>query len=165
MADFAKIIATFFGSGLAPKAPGTFGTLAAMPLVVALHQMHLQWLLAPLTLLAIVGGVWASARYLQQSGQSGDPKEVVIDEVAGVWLLFALMPLYYLPASYEMAGAMYLMGFVAFRFFDILKPWPICVIDRRMKGAWGIMLDDLAAAVLGVAALGVLGHLWMNFIA
>ena len=161
----AKTIATFFGSGLAPKAPGTFGTLAAIPVVVLLHQLQFSWLLAPLTLLAIFGGVWATAHYLKQSGQSGDPKEVVIDEVAGVWLLFSIMPLYHLPASYDMAGAMYLMGFVAFRFFDILKPWPISVIDRRMKGAWGIMLDDLAAALFGVAALGILGHLWMAFAA
>lgn len=157
----SKTIATFFGSGLAPKASGTAGSLAAMPLVIALHQLHWQWLLPMAALLVIFVGVWASRRYLQQSGQAGDPKEIVIDEVAGQWLLFSLMPLYYLPASYDMALPMYAMGFAAFRFFDIVKPWPVGVIDRRMKGAWGIMLDDLAAAIMGVLALGVLGHAWM----
>lgn len=157
----SKLIATFFGSGLAPKAPGTFGTLAAMPVVVALHQLHLQWLLPLLALLATGIGVWASAAYLRQTGKDGDPKEIVIDEVAGVWLLFAVMPLYYLPASYDMAPQLYVMGFVAFRFFDIIKPWPIGWIDRNVKGAWGIMLDDLAAGIIGVLTLGVLGHLWM----
>lgn len=154
----SKQIATFFGSGLSPKAPGTMGSLAAMPFVVLVHQAEMMWLLIPATLLATFIGVWASRKYLQATGKSGDPKEIVIDEVAGQWLLFAAMPLMYLPASYDMLW-IYAAGFVAFRFFDILKPWPICLIDQRMKGPWGIMLDDIAAGLMGLVALGIIGHL------
>jgi phosphatidylglycerophosphatase A len=151
-------IVTFFGAGLSRKAPGTVGSLAAMPFVVLAHQAELMWLLAVGAVLATFIGVWASAKYLQATGKTDDPKEIVIDEVAGQWLLFAAMPLMYLPASYDMLW-IYAAGFAAFRFFDILKPWPICLIDKRMKGPWGIMLDDLAAGLMGLAALGVIGHL------
>jgi|OM-RGC.v1.023313706 Phosphatidylglycerophosphatase A and related proteins len=150
-------IVTFFGAGLAPKAPGTMGSLAAMPFVVLAHQLHAMEVLAVVTLLAALIGVWASRKYLEATGKTDDPKEIVIDEVAGQWLVFAAMPLMYLPASYNMLW-IYAVGFAAFRFFDILKPWPICVIDRNMKGPWGIMLDDIAAAVAALVLLGGLGH-------
>ena len=69
----------------------------------------------------------------------------------------------YLPSSYSMPW-MYAAGFIAFRFFDIVKPWPVGWIDRRIKGAWGIMLDDLAAAIMGVLTLGLLGHVGLAIV-
>lgn len=159
MSRIASLIATCFAAGRARKAPGTAGSLAALPMVALLHYAGLPWLLPPLTLAALLLGVWASGRYLAETGQSGDPKEIVIDEVAGQWLVFAAMPLYYLPAMQSLFWPVLMGGFLAFRFFDILKPWPISLIDRRMKGPWGIMLDDIAAGLFALITLGLLGHL------
>lgn len=157
-----KCIVTFGGAGLFPFGPGTAGSLAALPFVWLLHVAGWFWLLIPLTLLATFGGVWASARYMRETGRGGDPKEIVIDEVAGLWLVFAAMPLMYLPASQAMLPEILLAGFLAFRFFDILKPWPVSLIDRRMKGPWGVMLDDIAAGLLALLTLGVAGHVFMT---
>tara|TARA_B100001179_G_C18596132_1_gene407333 strand:- start:399 stop:884 length:486 start_codon:yes stop_codon:yes gene_type:complete len=151
-------IVTFFGAGLAPKAPGTFGSLAALPFVWLVHYLGVMWLLVPMTLIVTWIGTRETAKYMAATGRE-DPKEVVIDEVAGQWLLFAAMPLMYLPASHDILWWLIPAGFVAFRFFDILKPWPISLIDRKMKSAWGVMLDDLVAGIMGLITLGVLGHL------
>lgn len=162
--SLAKLIATWFGSGLSPKAPGTAGSLAALPVVYLCHALHLMPLLAGLTILLYVVGLKASAIYMREAGRMDDPKEIVVDEVVGQWLVFAAMPLMYLPASYDMQPQLLLMGFVAFRFFDIVKPWPVSWADRK-EGALGVMLDDVIAALMALATLAILGHLWMGIAA
>ena len=148
-------LATWFHSGLAPKAPGTFGTLAAIPFAGLLyHALGLHGL-GLATLFISLLGWWVSARYVQQSGRE-DPKEVVIDEVAGIWLtlyvVIALLPVenYHFASMLDFALKVTLPCFITFRFFDVLKPWPISWMDRHIKGGLGIMLDDLLAALFAV---------------
>jgi phosphatidylglycerophosphatase A len=87
-------------------------------------------------LAAFALGLWASARYAAAAGKD-DPSEVVIDEVAAQWLVLAFLPLAPLP---------WLAGFALFRLFDAAKPWPVSLADRRLKGGFGIMADDMVAA-------------------
>lgn len=138
------ILVTWFGSGLSPKAPGTFGTLAALPfawgIIAFSGDAHAGYVLfaAALTVFAI--GWWGSALYVRKTNTQ-DPGLIVIDEVAGVWMTIALCLL----AAGQPA---YTLSFIAFRLFDILKPWPICWFDRSIHGGLGIMLDDLLAGAL-----------------
>jgi phosphatidylglycerophosphatase A len=140
----AKIVALFFGAGLSPVAPGTVGTLAAIPLYLLICQTGLLgYLLA--TLAVTVIGLWASDRATRELGVH-DHAAIVIDEVAGYLVTMAFLPLSW-PAV--------VIGFFAFRFFDIIKPWPIRWLDAKVSGGLGIMADDLLA---GVAA-GASGYL------
>lgn len=149
--DPAVLVATWFGTGLLPGAPGTWGSLAALPIA-----WLLQWGLGSLGLTAAIVvvfavGLWSVGRVV--GGAMGDdPAQVVIDEVAGQWLtlLFAGPHL-----------ALYLAGFVLFRLFDILKPWPVGWVDRSLKGALGVMLDDILAGLYAGAALAALAW-WMG---
>jgi phosphatidylglycerophosphatase A len=141
-----SLLATWFGSGLLPKAPGTWGSLAALPFAIAIVALAGTWGLLAAAVVATLLGAWAAGIYATRSGQ-GDPRAVVIDEVAGQWL--ALVPV---------AGdlRLYAVAFVAFRFFDIVKVWPAGRIDRELKGGWGIMLDDVVAGVYaGALSYGV----------
>jgi phosphatidylglycerophosphatase A len=131
------LIATWFGVGLIPGAPGTWGSLAALPCAAGLQLLGGPWLLAGATGLVSLAGLWASGRYAAALA-TGDPGVVVVDEVAGQWL--ALLPL---PLDLWWFAA----AFVLFRLFDIAKPWPIGWLDRRLSGGLGIMADDLAAGV------------------
>lgn len=138
----AQFLAFGFGSGLAPKAPGTFGTLAAVPLFWLLSQLNLYWYALALVC-AFVIGVWiceAASKELQVHDHPG----IVWDEFVGYWItMFAL------PADWVWM----LAGFVAFRVFDILKPWPIGELDKRVDGGLGIMIDDVVAGVLACGLL------------
>lgn len=137
-------IAFGLGSGLAPWAPGTFGTLAAVPL---------YWLLSPLAPVVYLGvvallfglGVWACGRTARELG-GHDPGAIVWDEVVGY-----LVAMTFAPVGWPWV----LAGFLLFRLFDIWKPWPIRWLDRRVRGGLGIMLDDLAAGVLAGLVLWV----------
>lgn len=154
-----SLIVTFFGAGLSPKAPGTAGSLAALPVGYAIHQALGIEALAVAAALAFCIGWWASNRYLAARQTREDRQEIVIDEVAGVWAVIAAMPLMYLNPAPSTVLWMYGAAFVAFRFFDILKPWPVSLADRRIKGGLGVMLDDILAAVYALITLGALGHL------
>ena len=133
--DPVQLAATAFGAGLSPHAPGTFGTLAAIPLYLLLSLLPLgPYLLA--TALVIAVGIplcGAAARRMQVA----DHPAIVWDEVAGYLLTMAAAP-----RGWEWV----LAGFVLFRLFDIAKPWPVRLADRRVHGGLGIMLDDLLAA-------------------
>ena len=137
----AQLLATWFGCGLLPKAPGTWGSAAALPCAALLVWLGGPWLLLVAAALAFALGVWASEVYARANGLE-DPGAVVIDEVVGQWL--ALVPA---------AGVfwLYLPGFLAFRLFDILKPWPVSWADRAVHGGWGIMLDDVLAGLYAAA--------------
>ena len=137
----ATLIATWFGSGLLPKGPGTWGSLAALPFAWIIAIAGGPWLLAAAALLVFAVGLWASHRYAEALGEA-DPGSVVVDEVVGQWI--ALLPVALSPAHYAIA-------FIAFRFFDILKPWPVNLLDRRLKGALGIMADDVMAGFYAAA--------------
>lgn len=142
----AFLIATWFGSGMAKKAPGTFGTIAAVPFAWAIHSLAGQWALMAAAALLLPVGIWASNTYMHSRNTKHDPREIVVDEVAGVWLLLSVLPL-------SLNG--YIAGFILFRFFDIIKPWPVSWVDRNTPGGLGVMLDDIAAALYPMVLLGL----------
>ncbi|MEL6533497.1 MAG: phosphatidylglycerophosphatase A [Pseudomonadota bacterium] len=155
-------IATLGPVGHIRPAPGTWGSLAALPLAFALHQLGGIVALAAASLVITALGVWAIRR-ATGAGTDHDPSEIVIDEVAGQWI--ALWPV---SLGAELSGAPILAlwpgilaAFVLFRLFDILKPGPVGWADR-MQSPLGVMLDDVIAgafAALGVAALAAIAHL------
>jgi len=133
------VLCTWFGVGLLPVAPGTFGSLAAVPLILVLDDLGMLY---SAIAMAIVTGVaiWTSGRCEELLGQK-DPQVVVIDEVAG--FLFTMI---LLPTSWRSLG----LGFILFRSFDILKPYPIRKVER-LKGGVGIVMDDLFAGLYAYA--------------
>ena len=131
----ALILATWFGIGLVPLVPGTFGTLAAVPLILLLNYLGEWYGVFALVVITIVA-IRVSDRTQELLGRT-DPSEVVIDEVAG---FLATMLLF--PPSLVNVG----LGFILFRFFDIVKPWPVRQTER-LKGGFGIVVDDLLAGV------------------
>ena len=135
------LLATWFGSGLLPKAPGTWGSLAALPFAIVIVAFGGTWGLLAATVVATLVGVWAAGVYAARSGRQ-DPQAVVIDEVAGQWLALV-------PVADDLR--LYAVAFLAFRFFDIVKVWPAGRIDRELKGGWGIMLDDIVAGLYAAA--------------
>ncbi len=163
----AKLIATVCGSGLSPIAPGTVGSLVALPLAYGLHWIGGFPLLLLATVVGFFKGWWATAEYTKRPGVSEDPSEVVIDEVIGQWI--ALLPLSWGlwhagvdPHVFPWPG--WVTAFLFFRIFDISKPGPVGWADRR-GDPLGVMLDDVIAGffaaiiVLVSAAIshGVLG--------
>ncbi len=126
-----------FGSGLAKKAPGTFGTLSAVPLYFLLAQTG-TIVYSLVTLISIIAGIWICDKAADKLGEH-DFGGIVWDEVAGY-----LITMCFIPLSWQNA----VFGFILFRFFDILKPWPIKWADRRVQGGFGIMLDDVLAGIL-----------------
>jgi len=147
----AVLAATWFGAGLLPGAPGTWGSLAALPFAWLLHQMFGRPGFAAAIVVVFVAGLWSSTAIVGRHGGE-DPPAIVIDEVVGQWLV--LLAVHPDPFLY---GA----GFVLFRAFDIVKPWPVSWIDRRVGGGLGVMLDDVAAAAYGAGALYALAR-WLE---
>lgn len=149
MSRLAYLIATVGGIGRLRPAPGTWGSAAALPVAWSIHILGGPWALAGATVLVFALGSWAAARYVRDTGRE-DPGEVVIDEVAGQWLVLLPAPLELLP---------YLAGFLAFRLLDIWKPWPARWADRAVHGGLGAMLDDVLAAAYGCAAMAAWAYL------
>lgn len=145
------ILASGFGSGLAPRAPGTFGTLAAIPIVL-FAQLLTGWIYAGMTLLMFVAGIFICGRAARDWG-AGDHPAIVWDEFVGLLVTMSLAP----------PGALWLLaGLILFRLFDIAKPWPVCSVDQRVHGGFGIMLDDVIAGIYAAAIL-YLGAHWLNW--
>jgi phosphatidylglycerophosphatase A len=143
----AYLLATWFGCGRVPIAPGTAGTLGAIPLYLVLRPSGpVVVLLAAAGLTAI--GVWAAGEVVRHTGKK-DPQIIVIDEVVG-----ALVTL----AASAPTGASLVTGFVLFRIFDQWKPWPARSLES-LRGGWGVVMDDVAAGVWGAVVLGAL-RLW-----
>lgn len=139
----AGILATWFGAGLLPKAPGTWGSLAALPFAWVI-QYYSGWVgLTIASVVVFAVGCWAASIFEAKSGVK-DPGAVVIDEVAGQWMVL-------IPAGLD--PLLYLVGFALFRLVDIFKPWPACWADKNVHGGLGIMLDDVLAAVYAVIAI------------
>lgn len=139
-----ELLATWFGAGKAPFMPGTFGTLAALPFAWAIQTLGGSAALFAASILIFLIGVDVSRRYMVQFQSKHDPQEVVIDEVAGVFLLLSYLP-------HTVMG--YVAGFVLFRLFDILKPWPVSLFDRHVMGGLGIMIDDYMAGFYPIAII------------
>lgn len=125
------------GSGLAPVAPGTFGTLAALPLYLLLSGLSLPVYLLLLVLSAVVG-VWICGQTAEALGVHDHPA-IVWDEFVGMWITLIAVPTGWFPIA---------LGFAFFRLFDILKPWPISWLDKHVSGGLGIMVDDILAGFL-----------------
>lgn len=137
------LLATWFGAGYLPKAPGTWGSLGALPFAWVMMEIGGPYTLAGATVVVFFVGLWASKVYMDKTG-AHDPGAIVIDEVVGQWIVVLVAPL---------NPVVYALAFVLFRFFDVLKPWPISWADRKIGGAMGVMVDDVFA---GLAGLGVL---------
>ena len=133
-----------FGAGLSPKAPGTMGTVAAIPIYLLLAWAGPLVYYASLAL-ALVAGVFICGYTAKRMGVE-DPGSVVWDEVVGYLITMAGLPF---------GIGWMLAGFLLFRLFDIWKPWPIGWLDRNVKGGLGIMLDDVAAALISCAILNL----------
>ena len=138
------LVALGFGSGLFPVAPGTAGTLAAIPLYLLLQDLPVTVYLAVVVVL-LLGGILVCAYTAERLGVHDHPA-IVWDEVVGY-----LITMIAAPAGWMWTAA----GFVLFRLFDILKPWPIGWLDRRVHGGTGIMLDDVIAGVFAAVVLQV----------
>lgn len=131
-----------FGTGLAKKAPGTWGTLAGLVVMPLLYMLPLIWALV-FIVLAGVFGVWLCGRVADDLGVH-DHGGIVWDEMVGIWMTLILLP---------NTWQWWVLGFVLFRVLDILKPWPISVLDRKVAGGLGIMVDDMLAGVIAAALL------------
>ncbi len=144
-----KLFLTFFGAGLSPKAPGTVGTLASLPVGVAvLHYLGMQTLFM-LTLAITVIGIFEINKYEQRTGIH-DQQHIVIDEAAGMWLSLMIAHATAVTLTYPYVELLaVILSFAAFRLFDIWKPSTIGWIDRELKGGLGVMLDDLLAGIAG----------------
>lgn len=140
-----RLIATVGLVGYLRLAPGTWGSLVAIVLAIPVASAGGRIALGAATAFACALGIWASDGYARMV-KRGDPSEVVIDEVAGIWLVFTAVPL-------DVVGGA--AGFALFRFFDIVKPWPISWLNKHVPGGLGIMIDDVAAA------LAAIGTYWL----
>lgn len=139
---FSYWIAFGFGSGLSPKAPGTCGTLVAIPLYLGLSFLP-NWLYLGAVLAGFGLGVYVSSVVTRELGVE-DFSGVVWDEIVGYWLTMLFVPVH--PLSI-------ILGFLLFRIFDIAKPFPIGWVEKRVQGGLGIMLDDVLAAIPAWAIL------------
>ncbi len=145
LADPVLFLAFGFGSGLAKKAPGTFGTVAGIPVYLLMAQTDLL-AYSVLTLLALLVGVWICDNAAKKLGEH-DFGGIVWDEIVGLFIT-----LWAVPVTWQNIG----LGFVLFRFFDIVKPWPIKWVDRKVQGGLGIMLDDVLAGIFAALLLAVI---------
>ena len=139
LASPIQFLALGFGSGLAPKAPGTFGTLAAIPLYLLLMNLTTLYY-AVATVLICIAGVYICGKAAEEVGVHDHPA-IVWDEIAGF-----LITMFMVPFSVQSL----VVGFLLFRFFDILKPWPISIADKKLKGGFGIMFDDILAGLFAL---------------
>jgi phosphatidylglycerophosphatase A len=141
----ATVLATFFGAGFVPIAPGTAGAAAAIPLALLLDQLGvLSYWLGIVAVSAI--GIWAADVY-DEAWQTHDAQTIVVDEAAGLLLTVAFVPRTMINL---------VIGFGLFRLFDVWKPWPVSWADRKVGGGLGAMLDDLLAALYAAGLLFVI---------
>lgn len=138
----AHLLGLGFGSGLVPFMPGTMGSLAAIPIVIAMSYLALIPYIF-VTLVASVVGIYICQKVSDDMGVH-DHGSIVWDEIAGMMIVFIAVPI---------SWHSLLLGFILFRIFDILKPWPISFLDKNVHGGWGIMVDDLLAGAISAVFL------------
>lgn len=147
LADPWHCLAFGGGSGLIPYAPGTAGTLAALPVFIVLQPLSLPLYVAAVVTM-FMAGMWICGRASLALGVH-DHSGIVWDEIVGYLVTMLAAP----------AGLGWMLaGFVLFRLFDIAKPWPASLVDRRLGGGAGIMLDDIVAGVYGLLAIQILAR-------
>ena len=134
-----------FGSGLMPKAPGTYGTIAAIPIYWMMKDLSLAIYLT-ITLVAFIAGIWICQQSADWLGKD-DPSAVVWDEIVGY-----LITMIAAPSGWQWI----VLGFVLFRLFDIVKPWPISWADKSLHGGLGIMVDDVIAGLFAWATMQII---------
>ncbi len=143
-----NFLAFGFASGLAPFAPGTFGTLAAIPLYVLMQDLSLPVYLF-VVLLITLSGIWICDKASKSLGVHDHPG-IVWDEFAGYFVTMIAAP----------SGLPWIVaGFLLFRLFDIWKPWPISWLDKKVQGGLGIMVDDIVAGIFALIMLQLLYYL------
>ncbi len=135
-------LALGFGSGLAPKAPGTFGTLAAVPLFLLLAPLNSTFYLLLIIIMSVTG-IYICGKAAEDAGVP-DHGAIVWDEFVGF-----LITMFLIPVTWQTV----LVGFILFRIFDILKPWPISYLDKNCHGGFGIMIDDIVAGIAAWACM------------
>lgn len=148
LSDPIQLLAFGFGSGLAPKAPGTVGTVAALPLYWLMAPQPL-WIYSTIVVVAALLGIWICDRASTALNVHDHPG-IVWDEFVGLWIALWAVPV---------EPLWILAGFLVFRVFDIAKPWPIGWLDRRAGGGFGIMIDDVVAGILACLTLHL--ALWL----
>jgi phosphatidylglycerophosphatase A len=139
------LLALGFGSGLSPKAPGTVGTVAALPFLWGLAALPL-WAACAVVFVALVAGIRLTEQVSQRMGCE-DPSQIVWDEFVGMWIVLLGLPLNVITVP---------VGFLLFRFFDVVKPWPVSWADRKLPGGLGIMFDDVLAGMMAALVLRLL---------
>ncbi|MDP5053489.1 MAG: phosphatidylglycerophosphatase A [Congregibacter sp.] len=149
LTDPIQLLAFGFGSGLSPKAPGTVGTVAALPLY-GLFASQPLWIYSSIVVLAGLLGIWVCDRASKALGVHDHPG-IVWDEFVGLWIALWAVPV---------EPLWILAGFLVFRIFDIAKPWPIGWLDRHVHGGFGIMIDDVVAGLMTCLALHL--ALWLG---
>ncbi|TWI67238.1 phosphatidylglycerophosphatase A [Desulfobotulus alkaliphilus] len=142
-------LATFAGTGNAKKAPGTMGTLAGIPFCALLLLLPLQVQMV-VVMTAVLLGIMVCDKAAEELGEK-DPSCVVLDEVLGLAVTLMFFPLSFFTV---------ILGFFLFRFFDIVKPWPVNFFDERIPGGAGIVLDDVAAGLCAHLVLAVLFYVF-----
>lgn len=149
---WAWLIATWFKSGLSPKAPGTAGSFCTLPLAWVMISLYgTIGILISAVLIFMIG--LKATRIVLKGSPDQDPGYIVIDEVVGQLLSFVFIA--HLPINVYM----YVLGFAFFRFFDIMKPWPVSYFDKKVHTAFGVMMDDVCAGIYAGALLGVTYYL------
>lgn len=147
--DADVLIATWFGSGRLRPAPGTMGSLAALPFGYFIFSVTgvTGLMIAAAVLLGV--GTWAASRYGRKSGVKDD-QSIVVDEVVGLWIAA-------LPAEHSIG--LWITAFFLFRLFDVVKPWPASYFDKKSRGGLDVMMDDVVAGIfafLGIATLALM---------
>lgn len=135
-------IATVGGIGRSPVAPGTCGSLVALPMAWVIASLFGEkWLLLAIVIMFFVG--WVCSSIVSRQMADHDPQEIIIDEVVGQWIALLFVPFNW---------HWYIIAFVFFRLFDIIKPWPINEAEKRFQNGFGIMIDDVIAGIFALAS-------------
>lgn len=164
MTKLARLIGTVFYVGYLRPAPGTWGSLVALPFAYLLWIVGGVWLVVLAIPVGFVKGLWAT-REMTRDSDDHDPSEIVVDELIGQWI--ALLPVLFgaFHAGVHVLSLWpgWIAAFVLFRLFDIWKPGPVGWADRK-DGPMGVMLDDVIAGVLAALCVGLLAGLWHGVI-
>jgi phosphatidylglycerophosphatase A len=148
MRDPVHWLAFGFGSGCIPWAPGTFGTITAVPVFLLLNGTTL-WVYLSITMMMFVIGIWICGKTAEKLNVHDHPG-IVWDELVGYLVTMTAAP---------KGWTWIIIGFVLFRIFDIVKPWPISIADKRISGGFGIMLDDVIAGIFSLVILQLIAYL------
>ncbi|MFH4782583.1 phosphatidylglycerophosphatase A [Vibrio diabolicus] len=153
------LLATGFGSGLSPFIPGTMGTLAAVPFFLLLAQLPFTAYVIAVLISCVIG--IQICQVTSADMKVHDHGSIVWDEFAGFWITMSIVPALNIPLT---EWKWLITGFILFRFFDMVKPWPIGWLDKRVHGGLGIMVDDIVAGIIAGVALFLVAKYagWMN---